>query len=109
MDDETIIPITLKPRKRPPVASPVTPQDGTQPHGRESPKIPVPKGIFLPPEAQNWISVVSKRHVLAVFQLHDDLYLREKIFTSNGVVEVEPERAFRILMANFSKKAKPLA
>ena len=42
-------------------------------------------------------------------QPHDELCLREKIIASNGVVQGEPERAFRILMANFSKKPKPLA
>ena len=104
MDDGTTIPITRKPLKRPPVASPVTHQDGKQPHGRESPKIPVPTTIVLPPEAQTWTSVVSKRHGLALVQPHDELYLREKIIASNGVVQVEPERAFRILMANLSKE-----
>ena len=109
MDDGTTIPITRKPLKRPPVASPVTPQDGKKPHGRESPKIRVATAIFLPPEAQTWISMVSKRHRVAVVQPHDELYLREKIVASNGVVEVEPERAFRILMANLSKEPKLLA
>ena len=95
--------------KRPPVASPVTPQDGKKPHGRESPKIRVATVIVLAPEAQTWISVVSKRNGLPVVQPHDELYLREKIIASNGVVQVEPERAFRILMANLSKEPKPLA
>ena len=108
-DDGITIPITRKPLKRPPVASPVTPQDGKKPHGRESPKIRVATAIVLPPEAQIWISVVSKRHGVAVVQPHDELYLRETIIASNGVVQVEPERAFRILMANLSKKPKSLA
>ena len=53
--------------------------------------------------------MTSKRHGLAVVQPHDELYHREKIITSNGVVQVEPGRAFRILMANLSKKPKSLA
>ena len=53
--------------------------------------------------------MVSKRHGLAVVQPHDELYLRGKIITSNGVVQVEPGRSFRFLMANLSKKPKPLA
>ena len=109
MDDGTTVPITRKPLRRPPVASPVAPQDGKQPHGRESSKIRVAIAIVLPPEAQTWISVVSKRHGLAVVQPQDELYLREKIIASNAVVQVEPERTFRILMANLSKKPKSLA
>ena len=35
MDDGTTIPITRKPLRRPPVASPVAPQDGKKPHGRD--------------------------------------------------------------------------
>ena len=72
MDDGTTIPITQNPLKRPPVASPVTPQDGKKPHGRESPKIRVTTAIVLPPEAQTWIYVVSKRNGVAVFQPHDE-------------------------------------
>ena len=34
---------------------------------------------------------------------------REKLIASNGVVQVEPERAFRILIAHLSKKPKLLA
>ena len=106
MNDGTTVPITGKTLKRPPVASLVTPQDGKQPHGSESPKIRVETVIVLPPDAQMWISVVCKLHGLAVVQPHDDLYLREKLFASNGVVQVEPERLFRILMVNLSKKPK---
>ena len=109
MDDGSTTPITRKLLTRPPVAPPVTPQKGKQPHGRESHKTRVATSSVLPPEAQTWISLVSKRHGLAVVQPHDELYLRKKIIASNGIVQVEPERASRILMANLSKKPKLLA
>ena len=108
MNDGTTVPITRKTLRRPPVAALVTPQDGRQHHGRESPEIRIVTVIVLPPDAQMWISVVGKLHGLAVVHPHDELYPREKIFASNGVVQVKPERAFRILMVNLSKKPKTL-
>ena len=36
-----------------------------------------------------------------VLQPHEKLYQQRKVAASNSVVQVEPNRAFRVLMANF--------
>ena len=77
--------------------------------GKVSPKLRVAKNVVLSPETQTWVTVMTKRHGLAVIQPNDDLYHRESISATNGVVQVEPDKPFRVLVANFGRTPRSLA
>ena len=67
------------------------------------------RSVGLSPETQKSVTVTTKRHVLAVIQPNDDLYHRESISATNGVVQVELDKPFRVLVANFGRKLRSLA
>ena len=81
---------------------------GTSP-GRVSPKIKVAKSVVLPPESQTWVTVTTRRRGRSVIQQHDQLYANANVPVTNGVVQVEPDRPFRVLIANFASRAYRLA
>ena len=78
--------------------------------GRVSPKVRVAMNVVLSPETQTWVTVTTKRHGLAVIQLNDDLYHRESISATNGIVQVTGRTGFfRVLVANFGRTLRSLA
>ena len=77
--------------------------------GRVSPKLRVARNVVLSPETWTWVTVTTKRHGLAVIQHNDDLNHRESISATNGVVQVEQDKPFRVLAANFGRTPRSLA
>ena len=107
MDDGTTVPITRRSLRHPykQVRTDLKKDEAEKlPYGRRvSLKLRVAKNVVLPPETQTWVTVTTKRHGLAVIQPNDDLYHRESISATNGVVQVEPDKPFRVLVANFGR------
>lgn len=56
---------------------------------------------MLEPGTQTFISMTSKPHRRRVLQPHEKLYTKSQIVAYNGVVQVELNREFRVLVANF--------
>ena len=106
LDDGTTIPIVRRPLKRLPASVPLPPpQEFQKANGRTSPKVKVAKAITLPAGSQTWVTVTTKRHGLMALRPNDALYQSAQVLATNGVVQVEPDKPFRILIANF--KALP--
>ena len=76
---------------------------------RVSPKLRVAKNFVLSPETHTWVTVTTKRHGLAVIRHNDNLYHRESISATNGIAQVEPDKPFRVLVANFGRIPRSLA
>ena len=109
LEDGSTIPITRRSLTRPPRAPPLLPsQEFVKSPGRTSPKVKVAKAIELPPESQTWVTVTSQRRGLNVLQPNDKLYSSAQICVTNGVVQVEPDEPFRVLVANFAPHAYKL-
>lgn len=109
LDDGTKVPIVRRPMKRPPSAAPLpADQEYGYAHGRSSPKVKVTCKTTLPPQSQTWVAVTSQRHGVNVLQPLDRLYQQHLVCASNGVVQVEPCKPFKVLVANFSRHQKVL-
>ena len=102
LDDGSSVPITRRPLRRPPNSPPLlASQEYAKTGGRSSPQVRVARPTVLDPGKQTFIMVTSARHRFMVLQPHEKLYQQRKVVASNGIVQVEPNRAFRVLMANF--------
>ena len=63
----------------------------------------VARATTIEPGTQRVVECTSKRAGLAVVQPYAPLYERHGLVSTNGVVQVEPDRPFRLLVANFRK------
>ena len=72
------------------------------------PKLRVAKNVVLSPETQTWVAVTIKRHGLAVIQPNDHLNYRVSISATKGVIQVQPDKPFRFLVANFGRTPRSL-
>ena len=107
--DGSTVPIVRRPLARPPSAPPLPPdQEYQESGGRVSNKLRVETPVKLEPAMQTWVSVVSPRHGVMVVQPNEKLFHNHGVAPTNGVVQIEPNRPFRILVANFGKHAKSL-
>ena len=104
LDDGTTVPITRKPAKRHP-ESPPLPADQQYGHTRkiQSPKVRVASPVTLEPNSQTWVNVVTERCGTLILQPNTSLYANSQVTCTNGVVQVDANRPFRILIANFGQ------
>ena len=70
---------------------------------RFSPKVKLVKATTIEPGTQHVVECTSKRAGLVVFQPYSSLYEKHGLICTNGAVQVEPYRPFRLLVANFRK------
>ena len=109
LDDGSTVPIVRRPLSRPPTAPPLPKeQEYRKDSGRTSPSIRVEKATTLAPGTQTFVSCVSQRHGTMIIEPIERLYENHLLAPTNGVVHVEPNRPFRILIANFGSTPKRL-
>ena len=70
---------------------------------RFSPRVKVARATTIEPGTQRVVECTSKKAGLVVVQPYSSLYERHGLICTNGVVQVEPDRPFRLLVANFQK------
>ena len=98
------VPIVRRPLARPPTQPPLpASQEYGKEGGRTTPKVRVATPVKLEPGTQTFVTVTTKRHGLMVLQPSEKLYQTNQVIASNGVVQVEPDKPFRILLANFGQ------
>ena len=79
-------------------------EDETEGEGeRFSLTVKVAKATTIEPGAQSVVECTSKRAGLVVVQPYSLLYEKHGLICTNEVVQVEPDRPFRVLVANFRK------
>ena len=59
------------------------------------------RATTIEPGTQRVVECTSKRAGLVVVQPYSPLYERHGLTCTNGIVQVEPDRPFRLLIANF--------
>ena len=100
--DGSTVPIVRKPWGRPPTAPPLAEEQGyRKDHGIISPKLRVESPVVLESSMQTWVSVTTQRHGTMIVQPSDELCAKHSVVATNGIVHVEPNIPFRILVANF--------
>ena len=77
--------------------------------GRVSPKLRAAKNVVPSPETQTRVTVTTKSHGLAVIQPNQDLYHHESISATKCVVQIVPDRPFRVLVSKFSRTPRSRA
>ena len=99
--DGSEVPIIRRPPKRLPGAPPLpASQDFVPAKGRVSPQAKSAEGRILAPHTHTWVRVTSACQGLRVIQPSDRLLATSSITVANGVVHVEPNIPFRVLIAN---------
>ena len=63
----------------------------------------VARATTIEPGTQRAVECTSKKTGLVVFQPYSPLHERHGLICTNGVVQVEPDRPFRLFIANFRK------
>lgn len=76
--------------------------------GRVSPKVKVSRPVTVEPGTRRVVQCTAQRTGLVVIQPYAPLYNRHGLVVTNGVTQVEPNKAFHILVANFGKYAVKL-
>ncbi|CAN8069907.1 unnamed protein product [Agarophyton chilense] len=71
-----------------------------RPYNRESNKLRVAASLCVPPESQMMVKVTSRQHGSRVLQPLSSLYDRHSLAIANGIVHVEPNHPFHVLIAN---------
>ena len=75
-------------------------EDGEKGEGI-SPKVRVAKATITEPGTQHVVECTSKRAGLVLVQPYSPLYERHGLISTNGVVQIEPDMLFRLLVVNF--------
>ena len=70
---------------------------------RTSPRVKVARATTIEPGTQCVVEFTSKRTGLVVVQPYAPLYEKHGLVSTNGVLQAEPDRPFRLLIANFRK------
>ena len=68
---------------------------------RISPRVKVARATTIEPGTHRVVECTSKRAGLVVFQPYSLLYKKHRLICTNGVVQVEPDRPFRLIVVNF--------
>lgn len=103
MDDGTTVPIVRRVMRRGPKFVALPPDlEYDRTGGRVSDKVRVATSVKIPAHSQTWVQVTTKKHGLVVLQPLPSLFEKQKLSCTNGVVQVEPDRIFKVLIANFA-------
>ena len=107
LDDGTTVPIVKAPAKRSRESVPL-PQAFAFPSHRDriSTKVRLTEPYRLQPGTQTWVRVTSTFHGTGILHSRSVLYERHGIAVTNGIVQVEPNKTFRILLSNFSERVR---
>ena len=107
LDDGTTIPIVRAPSTRARDAVPL-PEAYRKPIGADppDPKIKATRPYTVQPGTQTWVEVRTRHHGVGIVEPLPMLYERYAMAAANGVVSTEPEKPFRILVANFSNSVR---
>ena len=109
LEDGSTIPIVRRPHRRTPRMAPLPPDmEYPDKNGRISPTVKMAESITIEPHNQAWVKVTTKRRGLVILQPSPKLYATHALVCTNGVVSVEPNIPFHILVANFSDSPKKL-
>lgn len=60
--------------------------------------------IDNPVQSQGWVQVRAKHNGMVVIQPELKLFYKQELVWTNGVVEVEPDKMFWLLVANFANQ-----
>lgn len=71
-------------------------------------RIHVVKPVILKPNTQTWVDVKTNTHGLVLITPKSKLYETHQCLAGTGVVQVQSDKTFRILVANFSDYPKKL-
>ena len=105
----TTVPIVCKPLERPPEAVNLPSAKAWEAkQARVDNKVKVAKITNLPPLSQTFVTVTAKSKEIYVIQPKNAIYDEHHILTANGVVDVNPNHPFRILIANLSQYRQAL-
>lgn len=63
---------------------------------------------MIEPGSQNFVRCVGKRDGLVVFQPYGPLHETHNLIATNGIVQVQADKPFKLLIANFGKQAAQL-
>ena len=107
--DGSTIPIVRRPMKRHASAPPLPAVQEHAAQGRDTTKVKVCKAVKLLPWTQTWVNVTTPKSGLILLQPYDKLYESGLILETNGVAQVDKDRPFRILIANFGNNPYQLA
>ena len=102
--DGTVTAIVRRPLKRLPAAQQI-PTGGLDElrDRKQIPKLRVARVTTIKAQSQTWVPVTSDRQGLCVLQPSPDLFMKSSLAMANGVAEMEPNRPFSILVANFAR------
>ena len=78
-------------------------EKGEEKEERISPRVRAARATTIEPGTQRVVECTSKRAGLVVVQPYSPLYERHGLICTNGVIQVEPDRPFSLLIANFRK------
>ena len=108
LDDGTTIPIeggqnvVRVPLRRSPKKEELSPPSRTSRHIR------VTKEVTIKPNTQAWVEVVTSTSGLIVVEPIAKLYESHMCLAGNGISQVQADKPFKILVANFSDKERHL-
>ena len=109
MNDGTTVPIISKPTARASQSPPLPEEQQFVPlPGKVSNKIQVHERTYIPSETQAWVQVTTQKEGLILVDSLPKLYENDMCLAGAGVTEVEPNKLFQILVANFGKHRKLL-
>jgi len=104
MDDGTTIPIIRRPEAARLNDAPIPEEQRWVPNKRRSSRgINVVETTVLQPGEQTWVKVASPAHGLILVEPVQKLYRNHLCLAGAGIAQVEPEKDFKILVANFGK------
>ena len=102
--DGSAVPIVRRPSSIAMDAVPLPEQQEFEPLKEcKSQKITTVEDITIQPGTQSWIKVETSRHGLITVETLPKLYKVHLCLAGNGIAQVEPNKPFGILIANFGK------
>ncbi len=101
LDDGTIIPIVRKPLQNPPESE--SPEETERSKTEKFNKVRLAKSVALPAHSHSWVPLVSPKTGSQVLQPIHRIYQTRGVTVGNGVVQIERNRPFDVLMGNFTE------
>ena len=106
LDDGTTVPILKRPEGRTKQSVPLpAEQKYIPPKGRSSSRVYASRTVILKPQSQNWISVKSPQSGLVQIEPYKRLYQTKDCAACNGIAQIEPDKEFKIMVANFGDRS----
>ncbi len=102
--DGTTVPIIRAPKRRDSAMIIQTAEVRSKPARGSSSKVVLHQDVELPAHSQSWVSVTSKKAGLILLEPHQRLYQTWLCLAATGVAQVQPDKPFQILVANFSEE-----